>query len=429
MSVFLFGLSILRLLLLTLAILFYNSQLLYPFLLHLLANYSDPIATHNLVYPDQTVAQIEEWLQEQRSIITFNFVGPTKIKDEHLVLRARANNGVRQAFGIENSLTTTSPEAHRAFLNLASSHVNKRTRDWTKLYCAAKAFLEGEIATALDTGKPIQISECIQCACLTVVLFDNFAVDPAALPRQSLVIIASEINKQWLMSKSKAPGVTIKKSSLLDETIYSLHLIPYKSIHALILPEYVLSVIMPQYETLWRVVLLAFVTAYHRQPSAALAKRVENVPACLGKPDKEKEALKVGKESLRLYPSNKRIYRCTSSESSATSMIKADVETCHRSRLIWGNDALQFRPERFDNLTELQKEGYLPYSLRPHRCPAFSGFGDRMVTMLVVVLGRTLGPEVGKMRFGGGVLDADGEMPLPTGRDEVEEWSLELARV
>ncbi|KAK3990812.1 hypothetical protein QBC44DRAFT_264329, partial [Cladorrhinum sp. PSN332] len=434
----LFGVSLFRIL--TLAIVLYNHRGVYPFLVDCLTDYLDfgtvPQDAGNV---DERQAQIEEWLRDQRSIITFQFAGSTKSKDDHLILRARANLGVRQAFGIENSLTTTSPEAHRAFLSLASSHVNERTRDWTKLYKTAKTFLEGEIATALGAGQHIQLAECIQCACLTVVLLDNFAVDPAALPRQSLVIIASEINKQWLKSKSKTPGVILNKSHLLDETISALRLIHSKSPHALLLPQYVLGVIMPQYETLWRVVLLAFVTAYHRQPNPALAQRVANVPGCLGKPAQEKEALKVAKESLRLYPSNKRIYRCTSFSSTTTTTtttaatVKADVETCHRSPMIWGQDSLRFRPERFDSLTEQQREAYFPYSLRPHRCPAFSGFGDRMVTMLVVVLGRCLGPEVGKVRFGGGdalllLLDADGEMPLPTGRDEVEGWSLELGR-
>ncbi|KAK4159928.1 hypothetical protein QBC43DRAFT_304254 [Cladorrhinum sp. PSN259] len=414
------------------AILVWNHRKFYSFFANVLADHLDPTTASQVIINNNTAeteAQLEEHIRRQRSITTFQFAGSKASKDYHLALRARANVGVRQAFGIENSLTTTSPESHKSFLNLASGHVNERTRDWTRLYDAAKTFLESEITTARATEQPIQLAESIQCACLTVVLADNFAVDPATLPRQSLVVIASEINRQWLMSKESKHGGTVKKSYLLEGIISSLHLVSYKSPHALLLPEYVLSLIMPQYETLWRVVLLAFVTAYHRQFDPALAKRVEGVPGCLGKPEWEKEAVKVGKESLRLYPSNKRIYRCTSlsPKSSPSETIKADVESCHRSELVWGEDALRFKPERFDSLTELQKEAYFPYSLRPHRCPAFSGFGDRMVTMLVVCLGRVLRPEIGRVRFGG-VLDHDEEKALPTGRDEVGGWTFELER-
>ena len=124
------------------------------------------------------------------------------------------------------------------------------------------------------------------------------------------------------------------------------------------------------------------------------------------------------------------------------SLSAADLELSHRHPSIWGpDDPLRFRPSRFDpsELTPLQRKlSYFPYSLRPHRCPAVSGFGDRMITALVVCLGRELGPSVGRVRFGGvqvgagslgngsSELDLDESIPLPTGRDEVQGWVLEL---
>jgi hypothetical protein len=66
---------------------------------------------------------------------------------------------------------------------------------------------------------------------------------------------------------------------------------------ALLTPAEVLSILMPQYETLWRVVLLTFVSAYHRQPAAYhdAVQRTADVPACLGDPAREGEALKLAK--------------------------------------------------------------------------------------------------------------------------------------
>ena len=100
------------------------------------------------------------------------------------------------------------------------------------------------------------------------------------------------------------------------------------------------------------------------------------------------------------------------------------MEQCHRNPVIWGADALDFRPERFDCLTKLQKEAYFPYSFGRHRCPAYRGFGNRMITMLVVAMGRVFLPEVWKVRFHDSLND-DAVKPLPTGREDMDAWTIE----
>ena len=129
-------------------------------------------------------------------------------------------------------------------------------------------------------------------------------------------------------------------------------------------------------------------------------------------------------EGLRLYPSNNSIYRAALDDSEPP--ISADVQALHRDLDVWGHDALEFRPERFDNLTPLQEKAYFPFSLGSHKCPAFGGFGNRMVTMLVVSMGRVLSPEAGKLNFRDAKLDNEVGIPLPTGRDEMEKWSWDV---
>ncbi|KAL2160138.1 hypothetical protein VTH06DRAFT_1793 [Thermothelomyces fergusii] len=296
---------------------------------------------------------------------------------------------------------------------------------------------------------------------LAVVLFDSFGIEPASIPRADLVTITKEINEQWLRSKRNPDGVA--PSSLLDSTIESLRIIsrfPNSKPVELSASE-VLSLIMPQYETLWRVVLLTFVTAYHHQPDAYpdAVQRTVDVPACLGHPVWEKEALKLAKEGLRLYPSNKHLYRAgpsclTSPDGTPAGTRAADISALHRHPAIWGGarDALAFRPARFDDgaLTDLQRRAYMPFSRPPHRCPAAgtpartaatetssNPFGERMIVVLVVALGRALGRHKGRVVFGeeggkgkgkdggggagGARFFAEGE-PLPTGRDEMEGW-------
>ncbi|KAK4182283.1 hypothetical protein QBC35DRAFT_548504 [Podospora australis] len=360
---------------------------------------------------------IHDWVREQRSIIDFSFAGASKPL-ETLPIRAAANRGVADAFGIVNSLTTPSPELHKVFLKTASQTVNRSNRDWSILYDIAQACLQRDISNAATANnRHLLLAESVRCTCLTVVIVDNFNVDPSTLPRFLLVVITEQINTQWLKSKS-AEQTSPDRSTLLHHTIKSLGL---KVDNQLLTPEQMLALIMPQYETLWRVVLLTYILAYHRHPATlqALEKRVADVPDCLGDRSREQEAIKVAKEGLRLTPSNKRIYRSVDGITT-----KADVERSHRDPRIWGSDSLVFRPDRFDDLTPLQKEAYFPYSIRPHKCPAFTGFGDRMVTMLVVCFGQAMGLGKGTVILGNKPA-ADLDM-LPSGRDEMEGFRFVL---
>lgn len=42
--------------------------------------------------------------------------------------------------------------------------------------------------------------------------------------------------------------------------------------------------------------------------------------------------------------------------------------TIHHSKEIWGEDADEFRPERWENLTERQKNAFIPFSYGPRAC-------------------------------------------------------------
>ncbi|AEO61533.1 hypothetical protein MYCTH_2070700 [Thermothelomyces thermophilus ATCC 42464] len=397
--------------------------------------------------------RLDEWVHEQLRVADFRYAGNIRL-EERLRLRATENRRLRAAFGIDNSLTTTSPSDHRAFLKRASWLLKRGDRSWEQLYRTAEDFLGAEVRAAVKEGRyGLHLAESVRCMVLAVVLFDNFGIEPASIPRAHLVTITREINEQWLRSKRDPVGVA--PSSLLYSTIESLNVMsPFANTESVVLsaPE-VLSLLMPQYETLWRVVLLTFVTAYHHQPDAYpdAVQRTADVPACLGHPAKEKEALKLAKEGLRLYPSNKHLYRaapsCLANPEGSTNRRgparAADISALHRHPSIWGGGAgggggaLAFRPARFDDgaLTDLQRRAYAPFSRPPHRCPAAgssssssstaaeagkNSFGERMIVVLVVALGRALGRDKGRVVLGE---EKGGEGgPLPTGRDEMEGW-------
>ncbi|KAK4118691.1 hypothetical protein N657DRAFT_637816 [Parathielavia appendiculata] len=372
-----------------------------------------------LLFRKWRARQIQGWVQEQRRVASFQYAESLGI-DERLHLRAVENRRLKAAFGIDNSLTTPLRSTHRQFLHASNAVLNGKYRSWEKLYRIAETFLDMEVSTQ----DSLPLAETVRCMVLAVVLFDSFDVDPISVPRSTLVTITNEINKQWMLSKCHPDDLA--PSALLNSTIASLNirrqLILSYSPHFTSRPESVLSLLMPQYETLWRVVLLTFATAFHHQPDAYpdVFQRTADVPSCLGDPSREKEALKLAKEGLRLYPSNKRLYRASLTSSSNNNNnnnnnnnsssssnfppvpVAADISALHRHPSIWGADALAFRPGRFDDgqMTDLQREAYIPFSVKPHKCPAASNaFGERMVVVLVSALGRVLGPDKGRARF------------------------------
>jgi hypothetical protein len=248
--------------------------------------------------------QLQEWVREQLDVASFRYAGEPNIR-QRLHLRATENRRLKGAFGIDNSLTTESLSTHQAFLKSASRVLNKGDRSWEELYGIARTLIDAELETAADEdGQPsLRLAESVRCMILAVVLFDSFGVDPTSIPRSSLVTITQEINKQWLQSKCHPDDVA--PSQLLNWTIAALNIKhPFSAGNTKTTPAEVLSLLMPQYETLWRVVLLTFVTAYHHQPDAHLdaEHRTATVPSCLGNPAHEQEALKLAKVSPHQTP-------------------------------------------------------------------------------------------------------------------------------
>lgn len=53
----------------------------------------------------------------------------------------------------------------------------------------------------------------------------------------------------------------------------------------------------------------------------------------------------IAKEALRLYPPSRRVHREFDGE-----LVRADIEACHRSKLLSGNGPLVFYPERWQSI-------------------------------------------------------------------------------
>jgi hypothetical protein len=116
----------------------------------------------------------------------------------------------------------------------------------------------------------------------------------------------------------------------------------------------------------------------------------------------------IAREILRLYPPTRHVYRDFSGE-----VARADIEGCHHSELLGGDDPLVFRPERWQEICREERKvqgcgrqavknlkvaeeklGFMPFA---YWCtadgPETAGFGYKMITLLVAVLCRDLGKE------------------------------------
>uniref|UniRef100_A0A1I7TA09 Cytochrome P450 n=1 Tax=Caenorhabditis tropicalis TaxID=1561998 RepID=A0A1I7TA09_9PELO len=86
----------------------------------------------------------------------------------------------------------------------------------------------------------------------------------------------------------------------------------------------------------------------------------------------------VMKETLRLYPlgtfaNSRKCMRATilgDIEVEPGTMIQVDTWTLHTDPRVWGDDAKEFRPERWESGDEhfFQKGGYIPFGLGPRQC-------------------------------------------------------------
>lgn len=161
---------------------------------------------------------------------------------------------------------------------------------------------------------------------------------------------------------------------------------------------------------MWRVVLRCFLEVRYKSATPTMRKSYEAAFLCLtpesliAYPDEETVATPesftkenglarcIVKESLRLYPPTKRIYRAvvrdtglsifaTLLRSFRVNRIHAvDIETLHRRSDVWGADATSFRPERWISMQKDPAE-FMPFGHGRFACPTRTGLGPFLIAV------------------------------------------------
>ncbi|RYC56870.1 hypothetical protein CHU98_g9337 [Xylaria longipes] len=397
---------------------------------------------------------VGDQVEKSRQIADFSFINAKALEDR-LKLRAKPNARLVVAFGLDNSFTTHNRQVHQEFLKSANNAIHLvHTDEWIKLGEDTRTVLDLCLQHFKDELPYIPLApktssdqvEVLRLVSFSLVLRVLFDIEPSAVDLNEATNATDAINRLWIQSKNHDAMPSPYDKRLLNNALGRL--LPDEPMRGDCPSP--LNLIMPAYETLWRVVLLTFVSIASRavDPSTMeeLQEAVKNVPQCFCQNnDAEMRALAIAKEGLRLYPPTKRIHRAKSTTDGEDGVVVADVEACHRDCDVWGTDALQFRPTRFHNwsredatktsrrTTQLglhtndwEKLSYFPFGVGRHICPAAAGFGDKIIALLVVELTRRFGTrQTGlEIHFGDVEIEQQVSTPLPSGRNDMENWVL-----
>lgn len=363
--------------------------------------------------------------------------GLSKHEDQPNILsphqaKAMANRHLPIAFGIDNAFTRTDSihagmwvKKVKPLINLSakqwhgvSEFARVTTSHWIEHGCPGLDHSGGsschEGKQKLNSNKirvdrnRINIASLAQILSLKVGLCLFFKQKPQDQTcDENLLSLAQSINRIWISSKLNSAENDIPRFE--DDVLLQTSLVNIFGKHDL--PENnPLNLILPSFETMWRIVLRAFLEirfatgkevpawrdtmiAFAENPTksqfdAGLASPSSNEPR-IGDAQcaqSSPSAQQVVLESLRLYVPTRHIHRAYQWDQGmgASHEIKsADIEGCHLRSDIWGSDAERFNPSRWSTLTPAQGDAFMPFGYPPFECPAKPTFGPRMIGVLV----------------------------------------------
>ncbi|KAI1415056.1 hypothetical protein F5Y13DRAFT_197052 [Hypoxylon sp. FL1857] len=373
-------------------------------------------------------------VQKHRAIVNFSVLGRSDLS-ARLISRTIPNRRLTEVFDILNPFTTISPTVYRqsvAGARQAIQVMEKDKSEWIDFFGVADTAL-GYLLNGI--GNPLPLATTVRRLVFVAMLRPFFGGGGPKQVHPGDVLEATEmINLLWMESKNPSRPDLQQYQERLQAALQRILPLCFPCKRE----EHPLNTIIPAYETMWRVVLLTYVSAAFRATDRETTEQFRQVvdafPHLLDSginSELFEVALNFAKEGLRLYPPTKRIRRAVPRDplniQGSTDIVTPDIEECHRDVHIWGPDAEVFRPSRFNDLTDAMKEAYMPFGAGKHQCPTASKFGYRAIIILVVVLAKGLGNrDTTSIRFNNAKLDRDLSKVLPSGRMDMEDWNLEV---
>ena len=229
-------------------------------------------------------------VKQARDLAAFNLTSFQDVGDVlWLEQRAGPNQRLVKAFKIENSFTTTDIAWHKTFLAKADQSIQAiRGEAWAKLFGVAQQALDRArvyIKIENRVGKShVPLAKLVRITTFMTILNVLFGVNPADTAVEDVVTATDLINKLWIQSKDCSEEAISADDQQRLQTVLA-NMLPGTAVD----PgprENPLNSIIPAYETMWRVVLLTFVSAAFRvtdqETIDQFARVVQSVPQCLG---------------------------------------------------------------------------------------------------------------------------------------------------
>ncbi|KAL4945901.1 hypothetical protein BDV06DRAFT_183594 [Aspergillus oleicola] len=352
-----------------------------------------------------------------------------EVKDNELTrheARAIPNAPLKRTFGIQNAFTTSDKaeakkfvaRAHRLLGGSGSTGVDwvgieKELRDMLEnIIEGSKSKHESRInigASGVPRAK-VKLSPAVQALSLRTSLWVLFNMKSEThINNKLLAELGGSINSAWMGMKDngeeKVKAVDFKDNKTLQDRLSAVFSRTNTDINIHEPTSNPLNLILPSFETLWRVVLRLFIVIHGHENMIEKENYKRAVIEFMRHPthaqfrhrldsgdDAPTSAEDAVLEALRLYPPTRRVRRAFKEPNSATTTIEAaDVEAVHLNPQIWGPDAAEFRPCRWHNVSHIQQPSFLAFGSRPFLCPASQSFGPMVVGLLVGVLLKAFG--------------------------------------
>lgn len=271
---------------------------------------------------------------------------------------------------------------------------------WKVLASDIERLLQGNIERQQRSGDgTVLLSRLIQITILRAVFTILFpscgSVELSEEVQDEIAYeIADKINSLWISSKTSHQHANPEDLASLMRAC--LKLLPGVMVTGSS-RDNPLNLILPAFETLWRVVFRCFIEVRFRgkdglrfnntlfreyldTPTSEVFNKVDSTSGV--------SISHIVSETLRLYPPTKRVYRQIQPDSIVRPDAAVDIQHIHHDPQIWGADAAEFRPSRWrkEELGVGMVGAFFPFGMKPLVCPARKVFGPRIIGMAVAAL-------------------------------------------
>ncbi|KAI4101074.1 MAG: hypothetical protein LQ339_005197 [Xanthoria mediterranea] len=358
-------------------------------------------------------------------------------KLSHEVSRAIPNQRLVRAFQIDNGFTTSDAVYGRQFKRKAVWTIRQVTSTarggWNQIATVAREIATTYFRKSMSDDRA-DLDLIVQVVTLKTVLSMFFELDATTYTDATAFEIAQMINLLWMQSKSTTGHQSADFSSL-KSLLQGIGLDWTDS------KENPLNILLPAYETLWRVVARCLIEVVFRPSADAdwrplletfIANPTTGTFSKIAPGETNVSVEFLVNEALRLYPPTRRIYRHVHfhDDKQMPELLAADIEASHRQLHIWGDDSHRYRPARWIAADQKMRDAFMPFGGGDWICPASSGFGAMMIGVLVATFAEIISAYDWELRLRGeegsdeGSRILDDETELDSDRRENTAWDL-----